>query len=103
MRILYDGLMSDKGIVVTCDRCDCMYVIENRNDWIIPKDNPYDNAYGWKKDLVDGIDVFYYGCRCPQCGLDKFFGTINSGINIVEIYKFLSTRDDWKEKYEMIK
>lgn len=93
MKIIKKGYLNDKGIEVSCLRCGCIYIIENRKDWITRVVQSYLNE-----------KYIEYNYKCPMCGNEESFGidpnVYNDG-NLLSLYQIVFDRPDWKEKFEV--
>lgn len=94
MKIISPGLMDKEGIFVTCQKCHCVYLIEDRNDW----------CGEWVKNIIPGNDkrwhyvkTYYYTSKCPSCFYEEHFEAIDCNRK----YNWLTSRSDWEERYMM--
>lgn len=94
MLLIRSGYNNDDHIVVTCQCCNAIYAIEDRNDWSgeylrMPMDSQYEKIYA-------------YRTICPECGYG-FDIDCNPKDNpyLVNGYRLIFNRKDWIAKYEM--
>ena len=93
MKIIKSGLIAKDGIHFTCKYCECEFLIEDKNDWIIE----------WIRDLFDMKKHIEYHIRCPECQEEHYIGQNPNkcGHNLISPYQIMFDREDWEERYEV--
>ena len=84
-----------KNIAFTCDRCNCVYEVESKEDWEICQVFP-PTEYGFKK-------IPEYNVICPKCNYKKYLGyqTTDAPFMVSGIVDLLSEREDWEERFRV--
>ncbi len=95
MKVIRHGSFSNDGIHFRCERCDCEYMVEDRNDWKVKA--VFDST--WRKHVE-------YFAECPDCGFYKYLGINPNEFNIHGDGYMCGTniifnRPDWAERYEV--
>ena len=95
MKVIRHGSFSNDGIHFRCERCDCEYMVEDRNDWKVKA--VFDST--WRKHVE-------YFAECPDCGFYKYIGINPNKFNIHGDGYMCGTnpifdRPDWAERYEV--
>lgn len=88
------------NIEMICDKCNCIFCVESKEDWSIRMVSP--NFYSMKYKVPE------YSVECPNCGYIKFLGldpvdligTESENLRCFWIPLF-SRRSDWKERYKI--
>ena len=88
MKIISGGLLSKKGITITCGKCGCKYRLEDKHDFSLFIQQVY-NIHTDK--LTSAVN---YSCFCPECNKKEYLGIEILGSLIAE-------REDWKERYKV--
>ena len=96
MKVMQSGLFA-KDINIRCERCECIYALDDYNDWSGEWYNIYHNG---------GVDKIYkYETRCPECNYLQHFGCNYQevGLDLHSLYDDLFAREDWSERYSMVR
>ena len=94
MKILKEGMLSDKGIELECPICHCNFILEDRND--IEHSITCEYSYEGIKEYI------YYIAKCPKCAYPWYFGIDpNIMTELSSSFYFIFDRADWKEKFEV--
>ena len=95
MKIIKSGLAAKDGIHLTCQYCQCEFLVEDKKDWEI-------------QELIDLNYVPFkrqieYGTRCPECHVRHIVGCNPNkcAYNLISPYKIIFDREDWEERYEI--
>ena len=89
MIILKPGYFEERGITMTCEYCDAIFIIENREDL---KDASITAT------SFDGDVYVDYAAQCPCCKTRISLGCIDAPPWYCG-YKFLANRPDWKSRF----
>jgi hypothetical protein len=88
------------NIEMICDKCNCIFCVESKEDWSIRMVSP--NFYSMNYKVPE------YSIECPNCGYIKFLGfdpvdligTESESLSCFWIPLF-SRRSDWKDRYKV--
>ena len=94
MKIKSEGYFG-KNIAFTCERCNCVYEVESREDWEINQISI--PTYGLLKQNPE------YNVICPKCKYKKYLGyqTTDAPFMVSGIVDLLSEREDWEERFRV--
>lgn len=94
MKVKSEGYFG-KNIAFTCERCNCVYEVESREDWEINQTLIL-TEYGFKK-------IPEYNVICPKCKRKKYLGFDPSDAPYMASYiaDLLSEREDWGERFRV--
>lgn len=88
------------NIEMICDKCNCIFCVESKEDWSILMVSPNYSSMKYK--------VPEYNIKCPNCGYFKFLGYDPDelkGTDSENTYCFwiplLKKRSDWKDRYKI--
>ena len=96
MKIVAGNLFS-KNIQFVCERCNCVYEVESKDDWSIQMIKPcYDKS------------VPEYSVKCPNCGYEKYLGYDPDDLKGIDCENtlcfwipMLKKRKDWAERFRI--
>ena len=94
MKIKSDGYFG-KNIAFTCERCNCVYEVESREDWEIQQITVQE-VYGF-------IKIPEYNVVCPKCKHKKYLGYQRTDAPFMgsSVADLLSEREDWEERFRV--
>ena len=94
MKIKSDGYF-EKNVAFTCERCNCVYEVESREDWTINQITVQE-IYGFRK-------IPEYNVVCLRCNCKKYLGyqTTDAPFMVSGIIDLLSEREDWEERFRV--
>ena len=86
-----------KNIQFVCERCNCVYEVESKDDWSVRMVRSF-----FDKSVPD------YNVECPNCGYEKHLGYDPDDLKETE-YKntlcswipMLKKRKDWAERFRI--
>ena len=90
MKIITPGIQHKEGIVIQCQCCNCIYLLNGREDIdIIIQKYLLEDGFG---------SAISYETKCPECNSGYSLGT--QAKNLYSRIFIFERRSDWKDRYE---